>query len=157
MKIRKFSENDFPLIVDIYSKSKLHELRFEQNEFELLPLENDTKRLAELKESDIYVYEDGHILGYGALFGSEIRALFVHPTSRGKGVGKSLFEFLLSKVTGLVILYVAKTNAPAKKFYNNYGFKVIDEFQTTYNGRLVCANKMVREVNHGYQADQAVL
>jgi len=148
MKIRQFRKNDYPTILDIYSKSKLDELRFEEKEFELLPLENDKNRLTELKESDIYVYEDEGVIGYGALFGSEIRALFVHPSFRGKGVGKSLLEFLLSKVTGSVILYIAKTNAPAKKFYNNYGFKVVNEFQTTYNGKNVLANKMVRnEIN----------
>lgn len=148
MKIRKFRKNDYPAILDIYSKSKLDELRLEEKEFELLSLENDKYRLTELKESDIYVYEDEGVIGYGALFGLEIRALFVHPSYRGKGVGKSLLEFLLSKVTGSVILYVAKNNAPAKKVYKNYGFEVTNEFQTTYNEKEVLANKMVRnEIN----------
>lgn len=144
MKIRRYNENDYPMILDIYSKSKLDELRFEEKEFELLPLEYDEKRLTELQESDVYVYENGKILGYGALFKSEIRALFVYPDSRGQGIGKCLLECLLSKGTGSVSLYVAKSNAPAKNFYTSYGFKVVEEFQTTYNGNDVLANKMVR-------------
>ena len=144
MNIRPFSDHDFPTILDIYAKSKLDELRFEKMEFDLLPLENDEIRLAEFKESDIYVYEDEGVIGYGALFGSEIRALFVCPSARGKGVGKSLLEFLLLKVTGTVNLYVAKTNIPAKQLYKNYGFQVTDEFETKYNGMPVFANKMVR-------------
>jgi len=130
--------------LDIYAQSKLDELRFEKMEFELLPLENDENRLTQLKESDIYVYEDEGVIGYGALFGSEIRALFVCPSARGKGIGKSLLEFLLLKVTGTANLYVAKTNIPAKQLYKNYGFKVTDEFETNYNGIPVFANKMVR-------------
>ena len=144
MNIRPFSDHDFPTILDIYAKSKLDELRFEKMKFDLLHLENDEIRLAEFKESDIYVYEDEGVIGYGALFGSEIRALFVCPSARGKGVGKSLLEFLLLKVTGTVNLYVAKTNIPAKQLYKNYGFQVTDEFETKYNGMPVFANKMVR-------------
>jgi len=144
MSIRSFSDDDFSTILDIYAQSKLDELRFEKMEFELLPLENDENRLTQLKESDIYVYEDEGVIGYGALFGSEIRALFVCPSARGKGIGKSLLEFLLLKVTGTANLYVAKTNIPAKQLYKNYGFKVTDEFETKYNGIPVFANKMVR-------------
>jgi len=146
MKIRQYNENDYSMILDIYSKSKLDELRFEEKNFELLPLEYDYKRLAQLQESDIYVYETGKILGYGALFKSEVRALFVYPGSRRQGIGKCLLEYLLSKVTGSVSLYVAKSNLPAKSFYNNYGFKVVEEFKTTYNGKDVLANKMVRTI-----------
>lgn len=149
MTIRRFTEDDYPAILDIYSKSKLDELRFEKSEFELLPLENDEKRLTQIRESDIYLYDEAGVIAYGALFGSEIRALFVHPNHRGKGVGKSLLEFLLSKVTGSAHLYVAKTNKPAKTFYTNYGFRVVDEFQTTYNGKPVFANKMLLTRNNG--------
>ena len=149
MNIRPFRDNDFPAILDIYANSKLDELRFESEEFELLPLEDDRVRLAELKESDIYVYDDGGVIGYGALFGSEVRALFVCPSARGKGIGKSLLGFVLLKVKGTASLYVVKTNIPAKRLYNNVGFVITDEFETTYNGVSVLANKMVRSVNNG--------
>jgi len=149
MNIRPFSDNDFPAILDIYTNSKLDELRFESEKFELLPLEYDRVRLAELKESDIYVYDDGGVIGYGALFGSEVRALFVCPSARGKGIGKSLLGFVLLKVKGTASLYVAKTNIPAKLLYNSVGFVITDEFETTYNGVSVLANKMVRSVNNG--------
>jgi putative acetyltransferase len=122
----------------------MDELIFEQRKFVFLSLAEDQKRLADLQESDIYVCEDKGILGYGALFGSEIRALFVYPDCRGKGVGKLLLKYLLSLVEGQVILYVAKTNAPAKKLYEKFGFEVVDEFETTYNCMPVLANKMVR-------------
>jgi len=56
MNIRSFSEKDYPSVFEIYSSSKLDELRFEKKKFDLLPLENDEKRFSALKESDIYVY-----------------------------------------------------------------------------------------------------
>lgn len=149
MTIRKFKESDLPAIYDIYAQSKLDELSFEEREFKLLPLEDDTKRLPQFEESEIFVYDKDGIGGYAALYNSEIRALFVHPTSRGKGIGKLLLEFMLSKIKGKANLFVAKTNHPAKKLYEAYGFEVINEFETEYNGVPVYANEMVRAINNG--------
>ena len=144
--IRKYQSTDFSAVLSIYNSSKLDELKFEDEVFKLLPLDQDDKRLAGLIESDIYVYELDGIAAYGAVFGSEIRALFVDPSQRGKGIGKSLLEFLLSKIEGEVNLFVAKTNEPAKALYQAYGFDVIDEFLTDYNGQAVWANEMVKAV-----------
>ncbi|MEQ3528947.1 N-acetyltransferase [Pseudoalteromonas sp. XMcav11-Q] len=144
MNIRELTEEDYPRIFEIYSKSKLDELRFEKKTFKLLPLENDEKRLSALKESKIYVFDDGNILGFGAIFGSEIRALFVCPSARGNGIGRKMLEFLLSQICGKANLFVAKTNKPAKELYKAYGFEVSDEFLTEYNGESVYANEMVR-------------
>ena len=143
MRIRSFDESDFPAILDIYAKSKLDELVYERREFVLLPLEDDERRLAQLRESDVHVCEDNGVIAYGALFASEIRALFVHPDYRGKGLGKLLLMHLLSMIEGPAVLYVAKTNAPAKNLYEKFGFKVTEEFETTYNRVPVLANKMV--------------
>ncbi|QZO15447.1 GNAT family N-acetyltransferase [Pseudoalteromonas piscicida] len=144
MNIRELTEEDYPRIFEIYSKSKLDELRFEKKTFKLLPLEDDEKRLSALKESKIYVFDDGNILGFGAIFGSEIRALFVCPSARGNGIGRKMLEFLLSQICGKANLFVAKTNEPAKELYKAYGFEVSDEFLTEYNGESVYANEMVR-------------
>lgn len=144
MKIRSYHQSDLPLIFDIYNRSKLDELNFENQKFTLLPLEQDEARFRKLMESDIYVYqEQGHILGYGAIYGDEVRALFVHPNFRSKGVGKKLFEFLLSNIQGQPYLYVASSNQRAKCLYEQYGFSVTDTFEKTYNQMPVVAQKMV--------------
>lgn len=149
MNIRPFEKRDYPAILEIYSMSKLDELINETKQFELLPLDKDPKRLSELFESDIYVYEEAGIMGYGALFGAEIRALFVHPHGRRKGLGRQLLEYLLAKVEGDTTLYVAKTNNNAKNLYEKFGFIVVGEFKTEYNGVPVLANKMLRIGSNG--------
>lgn len=165
-------KQDYNAILDIYRHSKLDELRFEEQSFTLLPLEEDEKRHKELMESSIYVCEgylcesdvcesyvrdsdvcendanekQSVILGYVALFqteqGDEIRSLFVHPDYRGQGIGKKLFEFILQKSHQQTALYVAKSNTPAKSLYQAYGFITTEEFLTEYNGVAVMANKM---------------
>jgi ribosomal protein S18 acetylase RimI-like enzyme len=144
MNIRKYNTGDYQTILDIYAACKLDELRYEDTQFALLPLDKDLKRHGELFESDIFLFEDDGIVGYCAHFGAEIRALFIHPNNRGMGIGKCLLEFLLAKIPGPVELYVAKSNTPAKNLYRQFGFLVVDEFATSYNGVPVLANKMVR-------------
>jgi len=122
----------------------LDELHFENSAFNLIHLESDKKRLAELIESDIYVCEDNGIVGYCALFDTEIRAILVCPKARGNGIGGKLLNLLLSKAIGPITLNVVKSNTPAQQRYLNSGFKVTKEFQTNYNGTPVIANKMVR-------------
>jgi len=145
--IRKFKQSDFEQVADIYSHSKLDELRFETEIFKLLPIKDDEKRLRELMESQVFVYEDDTILGYGAIYKNEIRALFIHPEFRGQGIGGSLLSYLVANAEAPAKLYVAKSNAPAKSMYVKYGFIVTQEFETSYNGMSVLANEMVR-LNH---------
>lgn len=145
MTIRPANPNDFAAILEIYAAAKLDELRYEEARFELLPLDRDEKRLAELRESEIYLCELVGIVGYCARFGSEIRALFVHPASRGKGIGKRLLEFLLALIAGPAQLCVARSNLPAKNLYMKYGFIIVEEFEASYNGIPVLANRMVRQ------------
>ncbi|MEP1384033.1 MAG: N-acetyltransferase [Paraglaciecola sp.] len=142
MSIRKYSQSDYNQLLEIYSTSKLDELKYENTNFELLPLDKDEIRLAQIYESDIYVYGTKYVVGFCAYSGSEIRALFVHPNYRGKGIGVSLLEFMLSNIIGTATLYVAASNHPAIKLYQKYGFKIISEFKTTYNRKAVLANKM---------------
>ena len=142
MYIREYSEGDYSSILDIYSKSKLDELKYETDKFELLPLDKDEARYSQILESDVYVYGATDVIAFCAFNGSEIRALFVHPDARGKGVGAQLLEFMLSKINGVAILYVATSNLPAIKLYQKYGFKISSEFMTKYNDVNVLANKM---------------
>lgn len=146
MTIRPYHEADFPAVLDIYAACKLDEVRFEESSFRLLPLDEDPKRLKGFRASTVLIYEQQKILGYAAYDGSEITALFVHPDGRGTGIGKTLLQDMLDRMEGEVVLYVAKSNHPAKRLYERHGFVVINEFMTEYNGTPVLANKMLRKL-----------
>jgi len=146
VSIRAYTKNDLSAIFEIYNHSKLDELKLENTVFTLLPLEKDKARYSGLIESKIYVYQaQDKVSGFCAIYGNEIRALFVHPDSRGKGIGKKLMEFLLSNTQGQSCLYIASSNQPAKELYQQYGFTITDTFETTYNQMPVLAQRMVRK------------
>lgn len=144
MNIRPYREQDYREVLGIYAQSKLDELRFERTQFALLPLEEDRVRHLGLFESTIYVYEEDEILGYGAIYDTEIRALFVKPDGRGRGIGSSLLKFLLTRLSGTVSLNVVKSNTPALHLYSKHGFSTVREFECDYNGQQVVAVEMVR-------------
>ena len=148
MLIRAFRESDFEAIKRIYANSKLDELRLELAQFELLPLIQDTKRLSEFSESQVIVYElDSRVVAYGAEFEAHIRAVFVDSSVRRLGIGRALLEYFLDYINGDISLNVAKSNAPAKALYRQYGFDVVDEFTANYNGVNAIVNTMLLSRN----------
>ena len=114
--IRTYKRSDYQTILDIYAASKLDELRFERSAFELLPLEEDSKRRDALFESEIFVFDAEHVLGFGAMYpsssarDSEIRAVFVLPSARGNGIGRSLLRYMITRCPGNILLQVASRN-----------------------------------------------
>ena len=143
MSIRSYRDSDLLAVLDIYKNSKLDELQFEGERFELVPLNEDPVRFSKFRESDIYVFEKGGIVAYCALHNSNIEAIYVNPKFRRMGIARTLLEFLLGKVKGNVSLNVAKNNQPAKELYIEYGFEVENEFSTSYNSVKAVAQKMV--------------
>lgn len=148
MVIRPYTDADIQAIFDVYASSKLDELRYESEEFTLLPLQKDIRRLTRLKAADILVAIKGAIkgdvIGYGATIGTEIRALYVHPKARRTGAGKKLLEHLLQQINAPAKLCVAKSNVPAKSLYKTYGFLETGEFRSSYNGKPVIVTQMAQ-------------
>lgn len=146
MPIRPYREDDFPAVLNIYAKSKLDEFAYENQQFELLPLEQDPRRFKSFITSQVSVYEAGSTLAYASQIGADLTSLFVHHDGRGKGIGRALMQHMLNKVEGAATLYVTKSNPPAKRLYEQFGFVITEEFMTDYNSVPVCANKMVRHL-----------
>ena len=144
MKVRPYADNDLSIIYEIYALSALDEFSTDKDQFKLIPLEKDHKKREQLLESDIYVIEDntGEIKGYGAVYNTRIRALFIHPDSRRLGYGRALLEYMLSQISGAASLFVVSSNSQAIALYEKYGFTKVDEIQATYSGITFIANKM---------------
>jgi len=146
-KIRPYENRDEMAVLRIYASSKMDELTHENEKFEFMPLQQDRGRYEKLFESKIYVYDANGVIGYCAYFENEIRALYVQPSGRGRGIGEEMLDFMLRAIAGTAVLFVAKSNVHAKKLYTKRGFRIVDEFEVLYNGKGVLANKMEKSVN----------
>ncbi len=133
-------------VLNIYTSSKMDELINEAEKIEFMPLPQDQDRYEKLFESKIFVYDDNGVIGYCAFFDNEIRALYVQPSYRSRGIGENMLDFILRAIAGTAVLFVAKSNVQAKKLYSRRGFEIVDEFEVQYNGKGVLANKMEKSV-----------
>jgi putative acetyltransferase len=131
MAVREYTESDFRAVCSIYLEAKRDELQFESGEHEIVPLSEDAAILAAFRESAVLVFEEKEVFGFAALFGNQLRAMFVRRDARGKGVGQALLEAARSENPELV-LNVAKSNVGAMRFYARNGFVATGEDGRTY-------------------------
>ncbi|WEF31173.1 GNAT family N-acetyltransferase [Pseudoduganella chitinolytica] len=141
--IRPYRAEDFPAVAAVYDAAKLDEFQFEPTRFTLLPLAQDKERLAAFAQCDAIVYTCyGAIVGFAASSEDTLRALFVAPTCRGKGVGRSLLQAMLARLPGDVRLNVAASNHVAQAMYRGAGFEPTGTVEQAYNGLPVLYTTM---------------
>ncbi|HOC93064.1 MAG TPA: GNAT family N-acetyltransferase [bacterium] len=80
-----------------------------------------------MPKAETYVLEQqGQVIGFIALLGNEIGALFVKPEYHGTGAGTLLMD-KARDLRGTLEVEVFKANPIGRKFYSKYGFKQIAE------------------------------
>lgn len=136
MPVREFTESDFPAICSIYLEAKHDELQFESTELDIVPLNEDAAILAAFKESAVLVYDEKEVLGFAAIYGNRLRAMFVRRDARGKGAGQALLDAARSE-NGKLVLNVAKSNVGATNFYARNGFVAFGEDRRMYGDTAV--------------------
>jgi putative acetyltransferase len=137
MAVRAYKDTDFPAICHIYIDAKQDELKAESFDVDVLSLSQDALILAAFHESDVLVFEDENVVGFAARFGGELRALFVHGSARGRGVGQALLDAVTASAPRRMSLNVAKSNSGARRFYEKNGFSSVAEVVKRYNGNDV--------------------
>ena len=143
--IRRASKNDIPQIIELLHQVNMvhHVLRpdlfkpdtTKYNEQELESMLNDESK-------PIFVFDDGGVLGYAFCQITEVRGnqllediktlyiddICVDENSRGKHVGKALYEFVRDYARSIgcnnITLNVWEGNEPALRFYQNMGMQV---------------------------------
>ena len=80
-----------------------------------------------LPNAETWVYEaDERVVGFVALIGNEVGAIFVHPSHQRMGVGYRLMD-KAKELRGELEVEVFVNNAIGRSFYAKYGFTPIQE------------------------------
>lgn len=103
-----------------------------------------------LPEAETWVAEeDGEVVGFIGLLGSEIGGLFVAPGRQGGGLGRRLVRHA-ADIKGDLILEVFERNAAARAFYGRLGFVEDGRRDDPETGHA-----LVRMTRHGEQGEPA--
>lgn len=78
--------------------------------------------------------EQHRIIGFLGTAGNKIEMLFIHPESRGKGIGKKLLSYAIQTLQ-VTEVDVNEQNEQAVGFYLHSGFKVVSRSETDSLGK----------------------
>jgi len=100
-----------------------------------------------LPNAETWVIEDqAEVIGFIALLGNEVGAIFVKPDFHGTGAGKALMD-KARELRGDLEVEVFEANSIGRKFYQRYGFMPLSESTHEATGKRLLRLK--------YQADQS--
>jgi putative acetyltransferase len=120
MEVRPYRDSDFEQLISGWRAASVVAHPFLTPDF--LDAEVESIREVYLAAADSWVAEvDGEVVGFLALLGSEIGAVFVHPNHWRAGIGSALMN-QATKSTPRLHLDVFAENKIGRAFYKRYGF-----------------------------------
>lgn len=89
-----------------------------------------------LPQVPIYIFcnEEGAIKGFTGVAEQKIEMLFIHPDSRGQGIGRKLTEYCIQELDAYKV-DVNEQNEQAVGFYQKMGFHVMNRQALDSMGR----------------------
>jgi len=131
--IRPYAEEDLAELLDVWYRASLIAHPFLTPEF----FEAERREIAEtwMPLAETIVYEaDGCVVGFLALIGNEVGAIFVDPDSQGRGIGRELMNAARASRQFLE-LDVFEANSIGRHFYDAYGFELVDRHLNEATGQ----------------------
>ncbi len=122
--IRPYTDEDLSELLDVWYQASLIAHSFLSEEF----FDTERRLIAEhwLPTAETMVYEtDGRVVGFLALIGNEVGAVFVDPHYQGRGIGRALMDGARDSRPYLE-LDVFEANSAGRRFYDAYGFEFVD-------------------------------
>jgi len=124
--IRKYKNEDVDAVVSAWRVASELAHPFLTKSF--FDQEANNVRNVYVAYAETWVVElDGRVVGFIALVDNEIGGLFLDPKHHGQGHGKALVDKAVAE-KGPLQVEVFKDNKIGRRFYDAYGFKVLDEF-----------------------------
>lgn len=133
--IRQYQATDLDAVLDSWDESTRLAHRFMTDDF----IAQERCNIAEiyLPNTDTWVADvNGSVVGFIALMGNEVGALFLHSNFHGKRIGKALMD-KARELHGNLVVEVFKENAIGREFYDKYGFEYLGESVHEKTGQQV--------------------
>nr|AEA07648.1 putative acetyltransferase [uncultured bacterium] len=125
MQIRQYKESDLEAVLSSWENATRLAHPFMTNEF--LAQERINTAEIYLPNTDTWVIEiDEEVVGFIALMGNDVGAIFLQPEHHGKGAGKALMD-KARDLHGDLEVEVFSENTIGRRFYSKYGFEFLDE------------------------------
>lgn len=131
--IREYTDSDLELLLETWHSASLIGHPFLSDEFLHRERENIRNQHLPLAKTWVYV-EDGRVVGFVAMIGSEVGGLFVNSHVQRNGIGKKLLDYVKPMHENLV-LNVFVENIVGRNFYKKYGFSEIGEVTDAATGK----------------------
>lgn len=81
-----------------------------------------------------YRDENNAIIGFLGVADQNLEMLFIHPTHRGKSIGKTLLEYAINSLN-VTKVDVNEQNEQAVGFYKHFDFEIIGKSQLDASGK----------------------
>lgn len=119
-------------VLDIWLTASIKAHDFIDSSFWESQVENMRKVYIPASETHVYM-QNARAIGFYALSGNTLAALFVAPECQGRGVGKALLAHAKTQREALT-LSVYKENGASCQFYLAHGFEIIREQTDAHTG-----------------------
>lgn len=123
--LRKYESTDLEDLLSAWAAASAVAHPFLSEQF----LEQERRKIPSvyLPNAETWVWEtDGRVVGFVALLGNEVGAIFVDPRFQRAGIGRALMDRARASREDLEV-EVFKANALGRAFYARYGFKLMQE------------------------------
>lgn len=123
--IRPYKDTDLRELLEAWYSASLLGHPFLDEAF--FQEERNRIRKVHLPSAETWVFEqDGVVVGFIALIGNEVAAIFVDARYQGRGIGRALMDHARS-IRDFLELLVFKDNVVGRNFYEKYGFHQVGE------------------------------
>jgi len=138
--IRDYRESDLSDLLDAWYEASLIAHPFLDEAF--LATERQNIPDLYLPNAETWVYEhEGQVVGFIAMIGQEVGAIFVQPRLHSQGIGRALMDYARERRDALEVQVFTKNNI-GRSFYSRYGFKEAGQSTHESSGHDVILMKL---------------
>ena len=139
--IRAYQDEDIESVLSVWYNATIAATPFLSAAF----LEQERRNIREIyiPNTITWAYEkDDEVVGFIAMMGNEVGAIFVDPVLHGTGIGAKLMNHV-AEVHDELEVEVFERNKIGSTFYDKYGFKEISSYMHDKTGEKMLRLKFV--------------